>query len=80
MSTPELSFATPAELIAALPHLLGFIPTNDIVALMLGPAHHQAEVPLRAAIRCPASIELPNRHNASRPAATSLQRSSPAHS
>ena len=58
MSTPELSFATPAELIAALPHLLGFIPTNDIVALMLGPAHHQAEVPLRAAIRCPASIDL----------------------
>ena len=57
MSTPELSFATPAELIAALPHLLGFIPTNDIVALMLGPAHHQAEVPLRAAIRCPASID-----------------------
>ena len=57
MSTPELSFATPAELIAALPHLLGFIPTNDIVALMLGPAHRQAEVPLRAAIRCPASID-----------------------
>ena len=56
MSTPELSFATPADLIAALPHLLGYIPTNDIVALMLGPTNHQTEAPLRAAIRCPLSI------------------------
>jgi hypothetical protein len=58
MSTPELSFATPTNLIAALPHLLGFIPVNDIVALMLGPTDHQTEAPLRAAIRCPATLDL----------------------
>lgn len=57
MSTPELSFATPADLIAALPHLLGFIPADDIVALMLGPTQHPTEVPLRAAIRCPVSVD-----------------------
>ena len=79
MSTPELSFATPAELIAALPYLLGFIPTNDIVALMLGPPtiQHRCRCGPRSAAP-PASIS--NRHSASRPAATSLQRSSPAHS
>ena len=38
MPTPELSFSTPAKLLAALPHLLGFVPVNDLVALMLGPA------------------------------------------
>lgn len=57
MNTPELSFATPAELIAALPHLLGFIPADDIVALMLGPTEDSAQVPLRAAIRCPVALE-----------------------
>lgn len=57
MSTPELSFATPAALISALPHLLGFIPTDDIIALMLGPSHHSAESPLPAAIRCPVTID-----------------------
>jgi hypothetical protein len=57
MSTPELSFATPADLIAALPHLLGFIPTNDIVGLMLGPTHSQADASLRAAIRCPIDVD-----------------------
>jgi hypothetical protein len=57
MSTPELSFATPTALIAALPHLLGFIPTNDIVALLLGPTDHHPEVPLRAAVRCPATLD-----------------------
>lgn len=58
MSIPELSFATPAELIAALPHVLGFIPTNDVIALMLGTAEHPAEVPLRAAVRCPVTIDM----------------------
>jgi hypothetical protein len=58
MSTPELNFATPTELISALPHLLGFIPTNDIIALMLGPSSTDpAESPLRAAIRCPVTID-----------------------
>lgn len=57
MSTPELSFATPTELISALPHLLGFIPTNDIIALMLGPSTDPAESPLRAVIRCPVTID-----------------------
>lgn len=57
MSTPGVSFATPADLIAALPHLLGYIPDNDIVVLMLGPTDHQVQVPLRAAILCPITID-----------------------
>lgn len=57
MSTPELSFATPTELIAALPQLLGYIPINDIIALMLGPSTDPVESPLRAAIRCPVTID-----------------------
>lgn len=57
MSTPELSFATPADLLAALPHLLGYIPNDDIVALMLGPSTDRIEVPLRAAIRCPVTVD-----------------------
>ena len=46
-----------ADLIAALPHLLGYVPMNDIDALVLGPTNHQTEVPLRAAIRCPLTID-----------------------
>ena len=57
MPTPELSFATPAELLAALPHLLGFVPANDLVVLMLGPADHPLHIPMRAAIRCPVTID-----------------------
>src|SRR5262249_31163832 len=51
MTTPELSSATPADVIAALP------PADDIVVLMLGPIQHPTEVPLRAAIRCPLAID-----------------------
>ena len=29
MNTPELTLTTPADLLAALPHLLGFVPTDD---------------------------------------------------
>jgi hypothetical protein len=57
MSTPELSFATPADLIAAIPHLLGYIPVNDVVALMLGPTDDPTDIPLRAAICCPVDID-----------------------
>jgi hypothetical protein len=51
MNTPELHFATPTELLAALPHLLGFVPTDDMVALMLGPAADD-HIAMTAAIRC----------------------------
>jgi hypothetical protein len=56
MTTPELSFATATELLAALPHLLGFVPADDLVALMLGPSQDPLRVPARAAIRCPITI------------------------
>ena len=57
MTTPELSFATPADLIAALPHLLGYIPDNDVIALMLAPTTDPTQIPLRAAIRMPVDID-----------------------
>jgi hypothetical protein len=57
MNTPELSFTTPTELLAAIPHLLGFVPTNDMVALMLGPAKSHTHTAMRAAIRCPLAID-----------------------
>jgi len=57
MNTPELLFATPTELIAALPHLLGFVPTGDMIALMLGAADNPAHVAMRAAIRCPITVD-----------------------
>jgi hypothetical protein len=56
MITPELSFATATELLAALPHLLGFVPADDLVALMLGPSQDPLTIPARAAIRCPITI------------------------
>jgi hypothetical protein len=56
MTTPELSFATAAELLAALPHLLGFVPANDLVALMLGPSQDPLRIPARAVIRCPITV------------------------
>src|SRR5262249_10091250 len=37
--------------------LLGFVPTDDIVALMLGPAEHHTHIAMRAAIRCPLAID-----------------------
>lgn len=57
MTTPELSFATPADLIAALPYLLGYIPDNDVIALMLASSDDPTQIPLRAAIRCPVDID-----------------------
>jgi hypothetical protein len=57
MPTPELAFATPAELIAALPHILGYVPVNDVIALLLGPTDNPTEIPLRAAIRCPVDLD-----------------------
>jgi hypothetical protein len=57
MNTPELSFTTPTELLAARPHLLGFVPTDDMVALMLGPAENQTHIEMRAAVRCPLAID-----------------------
>ena len=56
MTTPELSFTTAAELLAALPHLLGYVPANDLVALMLGPTADARRIPARAAIRCRITI------------------------
>jgi hypothetical protein len=56
MNTPELSFATATELLAALPHLLGFVPADDLVALMLGPSQDPLHIPADAAIRCPLTI------------------------
>jgi hypothetical protein len=56
MTTPELSFTTATELLAALPHLLGFVPTDDLVVLMLGPSQDPLRIPARAAIRCPITI------------------------
>jgi hypothetical protein len=56
MTTPELSFATATELLAALPHLLGFVPADDLVALMLGPSQDALRIPAQAAIRCPLTI------------------------
>jgi hypothetical protein len=56
MTTPELSFASPAELLAALPHMLGFVPADDLVAIMLGPSHDPLRMPALAAIRCPITI------------------------
>ncbi len=58
MNTPELHFATPTELLAALPHLLGFVPTDDMVALMLGPvADDEDHMAMRVAIRCPITVD-----------------------
>jgi Domain of unknown function (DUF4192) len=57
MNTPELSFTTPAELLAALPHLLGFVPTEDMVVLLLGSAGSHTQIAMRAAIRCPLTID-----------------------
>jgi Domain of unknown function (DUF4192) len=57
MATPELSFATPTQLIAALPHLLGFIPACDIVVLLLSPSGHLTPAPLHTAICCPVDID-----------------------
>jgi hypothetical protein len=59
MNTPELALNTPADLLAALPHLLGFVPTDDLVALLLGHAGHHDDrvVAMRAAIRCPLTID-----------------------
>jgi hypothetical protein len=57
MTTPELSFATPTDLIAALPYLLGYIPDNDVIALMLASSNDPTQIPLRAAIRCPIDID-----------------------
>jgi hypothetical protein len=58
MNTPELHFSTPTELLAALPHLLGFVPTDDMVALMLGPAAaDENHIAISAAIRCPITAE-----------------------
>jgi len=59
MNTPQLTLTTPADLLAALPHLLGFVPTDDLVALMLGPAGHRHDrtVAMRSAIRCPLTID-----------------------
>jgi hypothetical protein len=56
MTTPELSFASPAQLLAALPHMLGFVPADDLVAIMLGPSHDPLRMPALAAIRCPITI------------------------
>jgi Domain of unknown function (DUF4192) len=57
MTTPELSFASPAELLAALPYLLGFVPKDDLVVVMLGPSSPiPSHLPVRAAIRCPITI------------------------
>lgn len=57
MPTPELSFSTPAKLLAALSHLLEFVPVNDLVALMLTPGEHPLAVPMGAAIHCPITID-----------------------
>jgi hypothetical protein len=58
MNTPELHFATPTELLAALPHLLGFVPIDDMVALMLGPvADDEDHIAMSAAIRCPITVD-----------------------
>jgi hypothetical protein len=57
MNTPELSFTTPTELLAALPILLGFVPTDDMVVLLLGPAENHTQIAMRAAIRCPLAID-----------------------
>src|SRR5258707_3138958 len=58
MNTQDLHFATPTELLAALPHLLGFVPTDDMVALMLGPvADDEDHMAMRAAIRWPITVD-----------------------
>jgi hypothetical protein len=58
MNTPELHFFTPTELLAALPHLLGFVPIDDMVALMVGPAAGDEDhAAMRAAIRCPITVD-----------------------
>jgi Domain of unknown function (DUF4192) len=57
MNTPALSLSTPTELIAALPNLLGFVPVDDVVALMLGPAASPTHVAMHVAIRFPITIE-----------------------
>ena len=56
MTTPELNFATPAQLLAALPHLLGFVPAEDLVTLMCGPSPSPRNIALRAVIRCPITL------------------------
>jgi hypothetical protein len=56
MTNTEMRFDNPTELLAALPHLLGFIPRNDIVAIMLGADDQDTGLALRAAIRCPVTI------------------------
>jgi hypothetical protein len=56
MNTPELSFATATELLAALPHLLGFVPADHLVAVMLGPSQDPLHIPADAAISCPLTI------------------------
>ncbi|KUI34190.1 DUF4192 domain-containing protein [Mycobacterium sp. GA-2829] len=56
MTTSELRFTTPTELLAALPHLLGFVPTNDFVAILLGPEDDEKGLAVRAAIRCPITL------------------------
>lgn len=59
MTTPELIFSTPTELLAALPHMLGFVPVDDMVALMLAPAvDDDHRTTLGAAIRCPITIDV----------------------
>jgi hypothetical protein len=62
MTTPELNFSSPAELLAALPHLLGYVPDDDLVALMLAAPEGSTHIPMRAAIRCPITITATQAH------------------
>ena len=58
MTTPELNFATPTELLAALPHLLGIRPRSTTSSRSCSaPSPDPKHIPMRAAIRCPITID-----------------------
>lgn len=56
MTTSQMRFDNPTDLLAALPHLLGFVPRNDFVAILLGPEDDNRGLTVRAAIRCPITL------------------------
>jgi hypothetical protein len=42
-----LSVSSPADLLAVVPHLLGFVPANSLVVLGVAPPRHRARIVLR---------------------------------
>ncbi|MDG4667934.1 DUF4192 family protein [Mycobacterium sp. 236(2023)] len=56
MTTTELNLTSPADILAALPHILGYIPTDDLIALTFDTAHTTPHITLRAAIRAPLTL------------------------